>query len=115
MHKSMLVAAASVAAVFTFAAPARATNFPVSGTITVSAKDDGIRGKDYLIIADGTVNVTAEGDGLKSDNEDDDTVGYVSIDGGTVEIAAGDEQAVVGEQAGLAVQHGEQGGVRQRL
>ena len=32
-----------------------------------------------------------------------------------VEIAAGDEQAVVGEQAGLAVAHGEQGGIRQRL
>jgi len=63
----------------------------LSGTITVTAKDDGIRGKDYLIIADGTVSVTAEGDGLKSDNEDDDTVGYVRIDGGAIEIAAGDD------------------------
>ena len=36
MHKSMFVVTASFAAALTFAAPARATNFPVSGTITVN-------------------------------------------------------------------------------
>ena len=61
------------------------------GTITVTAADDGIRGKDYLIIEDGTVTVTAGDDGLKSDNETDDTVGYVLIKGGTVTVTAGDD------------------------
>jgi hypothetical protein len=60
----------------------------LGGTITVTAKDDGVRGKDYLVIADGTVKVTAGGDGLKSDNEDDDTVGYLLVQGGTVEVSA---------------------------
>lgn len=36
MHQSMFIAAASFAVALTFAAPARATNFPVSGSITVS-------------------------------------------------------------------------------
>ena len=36
MQKSMFVAAASFAAALAFAAPARATNFAVSGTITVN-------------------------------------------------------------------------------
>jgi len=36
MHKSMFVVAASFAAALAFAAPAYATNFPVSGTITVN-------------------------------------------------------------------------------
>ena len=35
-------------------------------TITVDAADDGLRGKDYLVVESGTLNVTAGGDGLKS-------------------------------------------------
>ena len=45
----------------------------LGGTIDITAKDDGIRGKDYLIVQGGTLQVTAGGDGLKSDNETDDT------------------------------------------
>lgn len=61
------------------------------GTITVTAVDDGIRGKDYLIVEDATVSVDAKDDALKSDNEADDTVGYVLIKSGTVTLAAGDD------------------------
>lgn len=42
MHKSMFVVAASFAAALTFAAPARATNFPVSGTITVNGNGSNL-------------------------------------------------------------------------
>ncbi len=64
----------------------------LGGTIKVTAADDGIRGKDYLVITGGTLDVTATGgDALKSDNEDDDTVGYVRIDGGEVTLNAGDD------------------------
>lgn len=60
------------------------------GKITVNAVDDGIRGKDYLIVKDGELTVTTgQGDGLKSDNADDAEKGYVSIDGGTVRITSG--------------------------
>jgi len=57
-----------------------------AGGITVDAVDDGIRGKDYLV-----VEVTAQGDGLKSDNEEDATKGYISIEAGVFDVtAAGD-------------------------
>jgi hypothetical protein len=59
------------------------------GTITVSSVDDGIRGKDYLIVKSGNIQVTAQGDGLKSDNEDDATRGYISIEAGVINITCG--------------------------
>jgi hypothetical protein len=61
------------------------------GTITVDAADDGIRGKDYVVIEGGEIIVAAGGDGVKSDNEDDATMGYITIAGGAVDVtAAGD-------------------------
>ncbi len=61
------------------------------GTLTVTAKEDGLRGKDCVKIADGSLTVTAGGDGVKSSNDEDPTRGFVSIDGGTFAIDAGDE------------------------
>lgn len=63
----------------------------LNGDLKVSAADDAIRGKDYLIVVDGKVDVTATEDGLKSNNEDDDTVGYISLQGGAVTVNAGDD------------------------
>jgi hypothetical protein len=57
-----------------------------SGTINVNATDDGIRGKDYLIVHNGGITVNAKDDGIKSDNEDDASLGYISIDSATVKI-----------------------------
>lgn len=62
-----------------------------SGTVTVTAVDDGIRGKDYLVIKGGKVSVTSGGDSLKSDNDSDQSLGYVSITGGTVSLSSGDD------------------------
>lgn len=59
------------------------------GSLTVNAEDDGIRGKDYLVIHDGTLNITAKGDGLKADNADDAALGYITINQGTLVIASG--------------------------
>ena len=58
------------------------------GVITVSAVDDGLRGKEFLLIQGGTINVSAGGDGVKSDNEDDATLGYIAIEGGAVNVVA---------------------------
>jgi hypothetical protein len=55
----------------------------------VNAKDDGIRGKDYLVVEDGNITVKAGGDGLKSDNETDATLGYVLIKNGNISITSG--------------------------
>ncbi len=61
------------------------------GTIDVNAVDDGIRGKDYLVFRGGKVTVRAGGDGLKSDNDEDATMGYVSVESGTLTINAKSE------------------------
>lgn len=65
------------------------------GTITVTAADDGIRGKDYLVVRERDsapqITVTAAGDGLKSDNEEDATKGYISLSAGEVTVTAGDD------------------------
>lgn len=59
--------------------------------ITVTAADDGIRGKDYLLVSGGKLTVTAQGDGLKSDNDDGANLGYIMIEGGEISINAGDD------------------------
>jgi hypothetical protein len=56
-------------------------------TITVTAADDAIRGKDSLTISGGTFTLNAAGDTLKSDN----TESVVTIDGGTYTLTAGDD------------------------
>ncbi|MBN1509775.1 MAG: carbohydrate-binding domain-containing protein [Sedimentisphaerales bacterium] len=58
------------------------------GTIDIEAVDDGIRGRDYLIVRGGTITVKAGGDGLKSDNEEDATMGYISIESGTIHVTS---------------------------
>lgn len=60
-----------------------------SGTIDISAVDDGLRGKDYLVVNGGTISINAQGDGLTADNEEDPSKGYISITGGTFTISAG--------------------------
>lgn len=58
-----------------------------SGTINVTAKDDGIRGKDYLKISEGNIVVTSStGHAMKSDNESEDGYGFVKIEGGVLTL-----------------------------
>jgi Carbohydrate-binding domain-containing protein Cthe_2159 len=61
----------------------------VSGTITVDAVNDGLKGRDCIGVLDGTITVTAAGDGLQSTNDEDPALGYISIEGGTLDIASG--------------------------
>ncbi|WP_156760598.1 carbohydrate-binding domain-containing protein [Microbacterium karelineae] len=63
----------------------------LSGTIDVTAADDGLRGKDSLTIRGGTVSVDAGGDGLQSDQDDDETKGWVLVEGGVLDITAGSD------------------------
>ncbi|MEH6407821.1 MAG: carbohydrate-binding domain-containing protein [Leeuwenhoekiella sp.] len=60
-----------------------------SGTLVVTSVDDGIQGKDYLIIKEGDITVVADGDGLKSNNDEDSTLGYLIIETGTITITSG--------------------------
>ena len=64
------------------------------GALTVHGlSNDGIRGKDYLVVEDGTLEVDAGGDGLKADNEDVDEYGWILLEGGTVTVTAGSDGA----------------------
>lgn len=66
-----------------------------SGTLNVTAYDDAIRGKDYLIVRDGIVKATATaGHALKSDNETDTSYGYVTIDNGTFTLTSGGKDGI---------------------
>lgn len=59
-----------------------------SGIFNVTAVDDGIRGKDYLLIHGGTITATCNtGHALKSNNTATDS-GYVKIDGGVMTLAS---------------------------
>jgi hypothetical protein len=59
------------------------------GQITVNAVDDGIRGKDYLVVRNCHVTLNAGGDGLKSDDTEDVARGYVTIENGVLHVTAG--------------------------
>ncbi|WP_455134668.1 carbohydrate-binding domain-containing protein [Schaalia cardiffensis] len=61
----------------------------LSGTLMLTAVDDGLRGKDSLTIAGGTISVEAGGDGLKADQDADTNSGYITIQGGEVSITSG--------------------------
>ncbi len=63
----------------------------LSGTVTVTAVDDAVRGKDYVRVEGGTLTATGGGDALKSDNTEDADRGYVAILGGTLTLTAGDD------------------------
>lgn len=56
--------------------------------IEIIAKDDGIRGKDYVLMNNSNIKITSEGDGIKSTNDKDETLGYIKIEGGTINISS---------------------------
>jgi Carbohydrate-binding domain-containing protein Cthe_2159 len=62
-----------------------------SGHIDIVAKDDGLRGKNYLIVKNGNFVLKTGGDGMKSDHALDAKKGYIHvIDGDFVISAAAD-------------------------
>ena len=61
------------------------------GTIDVTSVDDGIIGKDYLVLTDGTVPVDAADDTFKSDNTEDAGAGFVLIEGGALTVSSQDD------------------------
>lgn len=59
----------------------------VDASITVEAVDDGIRGKDYLVVEGATLDLDVGGDGLISNNTDA-ARGFVTLDDVTVTVVA---------------------------
>ena len=62
-----------------------------STTIKVKAADDGLRGKDYLVVESGTLTVEAGDDALKSSEGDDETKGFVSLGKASITLTSTDD------------------------
>lgn len=58
----------------------------VNTNIEVNAKNNGIKGKDYVAIKNSELNITSKGDGIKSNNDTDENLGYIKIEGGKITI-----------------------------
>lgn len=66
-----------------------------SGVLEVSAVDDALRGKDYLIVRGGTVRASAStGHALKSDEEENTGAGFITVEGGTLELSSDGGDAI---------------------
>ena len=62
-----------------------------SSTINVKAADDGLRGKDYLVVESGTLTVEAGGDALKSSEDSDETKGFISLGKASITLTSSDD------------------------
>ncbi|OLO47081.1 hypothetical protein BKH31_05405 [Actinomyces oris] len=60
-------------------------------TIKVKAADDGLRGKDYLVVEAGTLTVEAGGDALKSSEGDDEMKGFISLGKASITLTSTDD------------------------
>jgi hypothetical protein len=59
-----------------------------NGKIKVDAKDEALRGKDFVVIRGGEFDLITGGDALKSDNEVNRNSGYIEISDGLFDITA---------------------------
>ncbi|MEZ4718404.1 MAG: carbohydrate-binding domain-containing protein [Caldilineaceae bacterium] len=64
---------------------------PGSGAIIVTAVNDGIKGRDSLLVQGGALTIDAGGDGMQSNNDEDADKGVVTIAGGTIVITAAED------------------------
>lgn len=61
------------------------------GTYSITSRLDALEANDSIRIAGGDITIVTDKDGLHSENEDDSTLGYIYIAGGTLNIAAADD------------------------
>lgn len=62
-----------------------------NSSISVSAVNHGINGKDSNTIDGASVTVTCGGDAIRSTNDTDGTLGWVSVSNSTLELTAGED------------------------
>ena len=63
----------------------------VEGTLGITAKDDGIIGKDLVAVQTAQVTINAGGDGIKSTNDKEEDLGFIAIANGKFTIKAGSD------------------------
>ena len=60
-------------------------------TLTVNAANNGVTGKDSLEIGNADVTVEAGGDALRSTNDKDESLGFITASGATLTVTAGED------------------------
>ena len=68
-----------------------------NGNITVNAVKDAVRGRNSILILDGTLNITSGGDGITSTRKDSDGKGWIVLTGGQVTVKTGNGAANPGK------------------
>lgn len=58
----------------------------VSGTITVNAKEEGLKGKESVSIREANIKITSGDDGVKVNQADEEGQGFFAMEGGTLQI-----------------------------
>ena len=61
------------------------------GTWAVTASDCAMKAHNGIYVCDGVYELTAGSDGLHAEDNDDDTIGIIVIDGGSFTVQAGDD------------------------
>lgn len=61
------------------------------GNITIHSADDGLVGRDMVAVKEGTVSIDAAGDGIKSTNDTDTSKGFIVLEGGAFDVKAGSD------------------------
>ncbi len=61
------------------------------GTYSVSSTEDAFEANDSIAIAGGTFSIDTDKDGFHCENDEDDTVGFVYVCGGSFDISASDD------------------------
>lgn len=62
-----------------------------SGPINITAKKVGLNGKDCVKINSSDISIKAGSDGIRSDNEEEDSKGYIYLYGGVIHITSGND------------------------
>ena len=61
------------------------------GSYALNVGEDALEANDSIRIADGSFDITSSKDALHAENDEDDTLGYIYICGGSFNIQAGDD------------------------
>lgn len=58
----------------------------ISGNIIVNSGDNGVRGKEGVIVKEAVLDVTSKGDGIRTTYSDNTSLGYILIEGGNIKV-----------------------------
>ena len=61
------------------------------GTLNITCVNNALQAHDSVAVADGNITIVSQDDGIKAKYDEDDSVGYVYISGGTLNITASDD------------------------